>query len=355
MVLPLIGAATAGAGLIGGFLSAGQRDAENRALDMARKAAEGKQPSHAEILSRTLANQAARQNLGMAGAYRGSNPNLGVRNAMQTNATMQGDIAGQAQALRAQEMAQARQQYAALANNMGDEGRRRWAGLSGGVGAMGAGLVAYSDPSKEGGAAGLAGSLGGMFTSDERLKSAIRDAGFEMDEFLDALRSRRFTLHGREQNGIMAQDLEQSQAGREMVRQGPDGVRRVDASQAVQTNLAATARLNERIRMLESALGRAIQQGGADVTTVRAPGGTIQATRGPGQGGARVQTSVGQAQMEPRYEVEVGRAIPEPSGPQASLPVASPRPLWGENPLDHFRQYSHPTAVAALAPLRRGR
>jgi hypothetical protein len=100
-----------------------------------------------------------------------------------------------------------------------------------------------------------------MLLSDERAKTAIRDAGQMVDQFLDDLSPQEYEY--REgmgppgaQAGVMAQDLEQNPVGRSMVTQGDDGMRRVDGPRAAGAALAGLGRLRERLDELEERLGR---------------------------------------------------------------------------------------------------
>lgn len=95
--------------------------------------------------------------------------------------------------------------------------------------------------------------------SDEESKTAIQDASRAIDQFLGAIDPQSFryrdpsqpdTRPG-QQTGVMAQDLERSAVGRQMVQQGPDGVRRIDPQAALSALLASQARLNDRLQSLE--------------------------------------------------------------------------------------------------------
>jgi hypothetical protein len=90
--------------------------AQQQALQMARGAAEGTAPSFAEQLLRRQSEQALKQ---QASAIAGSAANpTAVRQAQNLGAQAQMEAGSQAAALRAQEMAQARGEYAGLATNV---------------------------------------------------------------------------------------------------------------------------------------------------------------------------------------------------------------------------------------------
>lgn len=106
-----------------------------------------------------------------------------------------------------------------------------------------------------GGALSAGGQAAGVMMSDERLKTDVSDADREIDDMLDKLKAKAWTYkdpkHGEGRwTGIMAQAMESSEAGRRVVRDEPDG-KALDVNKALSTALAATARLNERLRAVE--------------------------------------------------------------------------------------------------------
>ncbi len=117
-----------------------------------------------------------------------------------------------------------------------------------------------ADASKTG---GLIAGLGAAIASDERLKTEVTDARADIDAMLDGLRGpvgwkyRDPAKHGDGRwTGVMAQDMERSEAGRRVVRDTPEG-KMLDIPRAVSTSLAASARLHERLRELEAEHRRA--------------------------------------------------------------------------------------------------
>ena len=115
--------------------------------------------------------------------------------------------------------------------------------------------------------------------SDERRKQNIRDGGAATDQMLDSMSPKQFSMKpgqpgaDREHTGIVAQDLEQSPAGRNVVEQRSDGTRVLNRDRAVEAALAANARLNQRLRSLEAQVRR---QSHPDVTISTPPGGDEQ-------------------------------------------------------------------------------
>ena len=111
---------------------------------------------------------------------------------------------------------------------------------------------------REGAMLGALGSLGGaaIMASDERLKTDISRGDDDIDAMLDNLRPYRYRYRDEARFGagprlgIMAQDLERSEAGRMAVVDEPDG-KGVDVHRALSAALASAARLNARVRKLE--------------------------------------------------------------------------------------------------------
>lgn len=96
----------------------------------------------------------------------------------------------------------------------------------------------------------------GLMASDERLKTDIAPAGDEIDGMLDALKPYRYRYKDKkfgegDRAGIMAQDLELSEAGRRVVTDTAEG-KMLDVNKALSAALASAARLNERVRKLEA-------------------------------------------------------------------------------------------------------
>lgn len=104
--------------------------------------------------------------------------------------------------------------------------------------------------------------------SDKRSKKNIRDGGAEVDAMLDELKAVSYEYKkgapeeyvgklgdGRRITGFIAQDLAKSKAGKAIVSETPDGKQVVDVRGGLFAAIAASARLNERVRALESKKG----------------------------------------------------------------------------------------------------
>lgn len=104
-------------------------------------------------------------------------------------------------------------------------------------------------------------SIGAAAASDRNLKTDIRDARADVDAMMDALEPFSYRYrdekHGTgERVGIMTQDLERSEMGREMVVELPDGEGKgFDIVRGISAALAGIARLNERLKQIEERLG----------------------------------------------------------------------------------------------------
>lgn len=96
--------------------------AQQNALGMMRGAAEGNAPSQAELMMRAQSDQVAQQQMAMASAARGGNQAAAMRNAGAAGNQLQLQAIQQGGALRAGEMAQAREQYAGLGSQMWQQG-----------------------------------------------------------------------------------------------------------------------------------------------------------------------------------------------------------------------------------------
>lgn len=102
-----------------------------------------------------------------------------------------------------------------------------------------------------------AGSAIGSLFSDRRVKKNVRPAS-DVDSMLERLKSYEYEykdpdkpLRGRGRHiSVMAQDLEKSELGREMVHDTPEG-KVVNYGKGLGTMLAAIARVHERVSDLE--------------------------------------------------------------------------------------------------------
>ena len=96
--------------------------------------------------------------------------------------------------------------------------------------------------------------------SDERAKVDIESGSGDIKDMLDKLTAHKYNYKDeiienpsmeKPQLGVMAQDLEKSDMGREMVSEDENGLKRVDYQNNASTMMAALAELNERLNKLE--------------------------------------------------------------------------------------------------------
>jgi hypothetical protein len=260
------------------------RDAQLGQLGQLQGLASGQQKTAGELAAYRAAQQAGAQQQAMARMARGGDAVLAQRTAAQNMAGISSNAAGQAQrsALDGQMAAQGMLTQAAgqgrgqdsqiqLANmdaklkqmGMDDQARLGYlsqlTGLS--IAQLQAQMGAMQGATQQQGLLGpllsAGGQVGAAAMSDERVKTDVSNAGDEIDEMLDGLVAKRYRYKNEDRHGkgsrvgFMAQDLEKSRAGRDIVFESKDG-KAIDLTKAIQASLASAARLNERIRKLEA-------------------------------------------------------------------------------------------------------
>lgn len=92
--------------------------------------------------------------------------------------------------------------------------------------------------------------------SDERLKEniSVPKGEKEADKMLSEVSAINYDMFGRNETSVSAQDLEKTEAGREMVKRGPAGLRVIDEGQAIKKMLAAMALLHKKNEKMEGQL-----------------------------------------------------------------------------------------------------
>lgn len=253
------------------------REQQQQLAQMLQAQASGQKAGAGEMAVNRQVGQAQAQQTAQASMARGANSALAARNA----ARMQSDIgvngAGMAAQAQMQDQQGARNQLAGLLGTQ----RQQDIGLAQGnqqaamqqqqlqlaalAQMLGVDKAALEqdlkkreiDAADKGNAGALMQGFGGMMTaSDERAKHSVFDADADVDEVLLHLKPKRYyykdpAKHGEgERVGVMAQDLEQSFAGAEVVAE-IDGVKHIDVPRAVSLLLAIVARQDARIRELE--------------------------------------------------------------------------------------------------------
>jgi hypothetical protein len=110
------------------------------------------------------------------------------------------------------------------------------------------------------GAIASVGAAAAGAPSDARVKMNVEEGGSSIKDMLDKLTAHKYDYKEgiiedpsmeKPQLGVMAQDLEQSEMGSQMVEEDENGVKRVDYANNASTMMAALAELNERLNKLE--------------------------------------------------------------------------------------------------------
>lgn len=264
---------------------------QQQAADMMSAAAQGQSPSAAEAMlaggaadmQQRLRNALASSAASQRGLGFGARQAAAQQAAAQAAGQMGSQTATQAAQLRANEMAQARQALAQqLAQMRGQDiqglqlgqqhnellAAQNRAALEAAIAQAQVNQARHQGDLAAGGdflsgiMGGASGLLGGISTliSDERAKESIEDIDDEkMRALLGALKAKRYDYRsprdgGKRNVGIVAQDLERSELGRDIVREvdHPDGRRKaLDVRRALSAALASAAHLHGRVAALE--------------------------------------------------------------------------------------------------------
>lgn len=207
----------------------------------------------------TLAQQQLRRNIGqLAGAQSGIARTLGARNQA---AALRGGMqrAEQVRAQGQEELAMLQEQEKQSASDvMRDQILQRISNQrnitaqqkaqeeSNRMGLIGSGISALATIGASIMTSGATG-LAAMF-SDERLKDnkSGEKGESEMRELLAALSPTNYDMGGKNETGILLNEkVENTKAGKEMIRKGPSGLRAIDQPQATKKMLAAMAMLHK--------------------------------------------------------------------------------------------------------------
>lgn len=273
------------------------RDREMSLADQLQKVASGQQMGAGEMAIRRGMNQAAAAQQAQAAMARGGMAGIAGRSAARNLGNLSVDAAGQGAQAALQDQGAARNllagvlgqgrgadigiatnqaglnQQTSLANQdaelkargMDDQARLAYLAQMHGI-SVAEMQARLAQEAANMGQTGIlpdllqaGGALGGaaIMASDRSLKTDVAEAGEAVDDLLDSLDPVRFRYvepakHGDgEYAGILAQDAQRTDLGREMVLETPDGLM-LDAKKTVGVLLAAVARLNQRVRELEA-------------------------------------------------------------------------------------------------------
>ena len=233
---------------IPGFqVTGGAAQGEQNAIDFYNRQLSGQEPSIGQMQYQAALEDAARQQQSFAASARGSqNAALAARTAQQAIGEQQAQAARQTAMLQAQE----RQQAAGGLGNIAAAQR--------GVAANVAGQNLQAQTAAQGQQLGMIGALGSglIAASDKNLKKDMKDessaATSNIQDFLNAVQSSSFKYKGEDKkfNGVMAQDLEKTELGKQMVVDTPQG-KIVDFGVGFANLLASQAELNKRLAKIE--------------------------------------------------------------------------------------------------------
>ncbi len=223
----------------------------------------------------TLAQQQLRRNIGqLAGAQSGIARTLGARNQA---AALRGGMqrAEQVRAQGQEELAMLQEQEKQSASDvMRDQILQRISNQrnitaqqkaqeeSNRMGLIGSGISALATIGASIMTSGASG-LAAMF-SDERLKDnkSGEKGESEMRELLAALSPTNYDMGGKNETGILLNEkVENTKAGKEMIRKGPSGLRAIDQPQATKKMLAAMAMLHKDNEDLRGRLAKLEKKG----------------------------------------------------------------------------------------------
>jgi hypothetical protein len=257
-----------------------QSDVYNQLRGMATGS--GPNPAQAQYMQN--ANQLAAQTAGLIGSQKGMSPALQARLIAQQGANAGQNAAGQAATMQAQQQMGAINAMGNMANTqatneigqtnaiagsqMAEQGQllnalgnynSANAGILENVNNTNSATQIQNSKAQQGIFGGLLGGAGGIL-SDEDAKTGVRPADDKIQQFLDNVGAHEYSYKGSVQGhpgtspgrhiGPMAQELQKSDLGKEMLINTPDGMG-VDFSRGLGTIVAAQASLNKRLEALE--------------------------------------------------------------------------------------------------------
>lgn len=251
--------------------------------------AAGTAPSLAEAQLKSATNRNLSQQLAAAASQRGGGPSQARQLARQQGQAGR-ELAESAAQARLQEQAQAQQLLASTSGQeqqLADSLTQRYIQMGYDFDTaskksqqelimfLKSGRAAAQQANASGGNAmtgsliGGAATVGASYLSDKTKKKNVKSAKKEIDSFLDALSAREYEYkepgdivdkhlnvsapEGR-QVGIMAQDLEKSKAGKQMVDETPYG-KVVNPVKGFGAVLAAQSEIHKRVKKLEKRRG----------------------------------------------------------------------------------------------------
>lgn len=233
-------------------------------IEMMRKRAAGEQSLAAEQATAT-GQQNINQALAMAASARGVNPNQAFRSAQLQAGEMGAQTQQQAALARLAEMQQASQLYGGAIGQQADytqqmdqlRANQEIAQLNAQVGA-----ATSTQQGRMGIFSGLAGGVGTGLTaaatggSDKNIKKNINYDEKEVAKMFEKLKSATFEYKDEKEGegkyaGVMAQDLEKSKAGKDMVMDTPEG-KHVDMNKMIFALVAQVNNMNKQLEKMKA-------------------------------------------------------------------------------------------------------
>lgn len=259
----------------GAFNSAGADETRTRQgalASMLEQQARGEGPSIAQMQLQRGTDAALAQAMALGRSQTGQGAGLAQRNIAQQQAQIAQQAASDSALVRMQEQLGARSALGGLLGGirgqdidtastraqLGQQGEQNRIGVLERQQAREMGSEEKTQQTRKdmfGGFIETAGKAMGSM-SDERMKEGVHDAGSAIDRLLAGLDAKSYRYKEPDMDGegrrvgVMAQDLEKSDLGSDLVRSTSRG-KMVDYDRALPLLLAASARLNDRLDALE--------------------------------------------------------------------------------------------------------
>lgn len=225
------------------------KGAETELINKLLAQVNGTGPSIANMQYESAVEDALKANSAMGASARGvSNAGLMNRNVMNANSNIMNDMAQNSAINKMQEQQGAQQ---LLAAQIGQQ--RGVAAQTGIANAQATQAQRQSDNQF----IGNMGATAAMAFSDENVKENKKknpSALNAVDEFLNSVEPYEYNYKGgddADRLGIMAQDLDDSQIGKQMVKDTPEG-KVVDYGQGFSAMMAGLAEMNQRLKKVET-------------------------------------------------------------------------------------------------------
>lgn len=217
-------------------------------------------PTVAQQQLQQATNRNIGQLAGRAAGARGPNQALALREGLRAQASANQEAGAQSALLRAQEMQQAQQSYAAdLARQQAS--RQGMEQLKAGIRGQTQQLQTQANLNKQEGQKDLINNAAQAATSiifsDEKMKKNIKKA--DLQDLAEKIKAVKFdykqpngeSYQDGTVTGVMAQDLEKSKLGKSMVMENGKGQKMVDLKKAVPVTMAAVSEIMKRLNKLE--------------------------------------------------------------------------------------------------------